>query len=154
MPSPNKWGPVTWRLFHSLIESLKDESFPSIYPQLFMQIKNLCSVLPCPICSAHASGYLSKITDDHINTKIKFRNMMYIFHNVVNAKNKKPGFLVQDLEKYKNANIVDCFNNCMREFNTNGNMNLIAESFHRKKRTSVFKKWLIINIKSFCFRPN
>jgi hypothetical protein len=154
MTPPNKWGPVTWNLFHSLIESVTDEAFNSVYRELFNQIRSVCAVLPCPICASHANQYLSNITDAHINTQIKFRNMLYNFHNAVNMRNKKPGFLVQDLDKYKNQNIPQCFNNCVKEFNTKGNMTQISESFHRANRLKIFKKWIVENITLGRLRPN
>ena len=154
MSPPNKWGPVTWILFHSLVESIEDDKFSQVYRQFFNLIKNMCSVLPCPTCSQHATIYLSRLTDAHINTKERMRNMLYIFHNTINARNKKKGFFVEDLEKYKNANIVECFNNCIREFNTKGNMNQLTESFHRKARVALFRKWLVTAISARIVRPN
>ena len=61
MVQPTIWGPPIWTLFHVLIERINDEEFPKLYKELFHYIKRICTYLPCPECSQHASQFLSKI---------------------------------------------------------------------------------------------
>ena len=67
--SPNVWGPPVWMLLHSLAEKIKEEKFSEIGPQLFNIIKNVCSNLPCPDCSMHATRFFSRVNFSLIKTK-------------------------------------------------------------------------------------
>jgi len=147
--SPNEWGPPIWILFHTLAEKIKEENFTELGPQIFNIIKRICSNLPCPDCSLHATIFLSKVNFSHIKTKTDFKHLMYIFHNVVNKKNKKSLYNVVNLSKYANANLISTFNNFVSKFHTRGNMKLLADSFQRKIIVTEFKKWFMTNYKYF-----
>lgn len=149
MPSPEVWGPPTWTLFHVLTQKINEEHFKTIMPQLFNHIKRICSFLPCPECSQHAKLFLDKININDIKTKSDLINIFYIFHNVVNQRKRKGLFLYSNLNKYKMINVADAFNSFVTVYNTNGNMKLLTESFHRKLIINQFKMWLKNNIKFF-----
>ena len=148
--SPNEWGPPIWTFFHTLAEKIHEDAYAELMPQLVAYIKKICVYLPCPDCSQHAGQFLAKVNFSTIKTKNDFKNIMFIFHNMVNHRNKKPQFNIADLSKYANGgNIIDAYNNFITVFQTNGNMKLLADSFQRKRLISEFKKWLIANIKHF-----
>ena len=147
--STNVWGPPTWILFHTLIAKLTDDGFNTIGLQLFNYIKRICNNLPCPDCAQHATQFLSRVNMATIKTKDDLRNTMYIFHNMVNKRKKKPMYHVNDLEKYKSNNSVEKYNNFIMHFKTKGNMKLLADSFQRKLLVNDFKKWLMTNIRFF-----
>ena len=149
MPPPEVWGPPTWTLFHVLAEKINEQHFNRLLPQLFNQIKRICSFLPCPECSIHARQFLDKINISDIKTKTDLKNTLYLFHNAVNARKRKPLFNYINMDKYNKIPITQAFNSFVVIYNTNGNMKLLTESFHRRFIINDFKKWLTINLKYF-----
>ena len=149
MPAPEIWGPPTWTLLHTLAEKIHEEDFNKLMPQMFGLIKRICAYLPCPDCSQHATHFLAKLKPEQIATKNDFKNMLYLFHNMVNAKKKKPLYNYANMSVYQNLNIVNVFNNFVSVYNTKGNMKLLAESFQRKLIVKELKRWIVNNINSF-----
>ena len=149
MPSLEVWGPAVWTLFHTLAERVHEDAYPFIAKELFGQIVRICNVLPCPDCSTDASNFLAKITISTLKTKTDFKNLIYLFHNYVNAKKRKPLFNVMNLNMYNNYKLIPVVNNFLVNFNTKGNMNLINESFQRTLVINSFKKWISRNLRGF-----
>jgi len=149
MSPPEVWGPAVWTLFHTLIEKVNDQAYPFIKVQLFGQIRRICGFLPCPECSADATNFLAKVNINDLKTKVDFRNTFYVFHNMVNAKKRKPLFNYSKLASYKNYGIVYVVNNFISKYNTKGNMKLLAESFQRKMVLGEFKSWFTKTIRAF-----
>jgi len=149
MPAPSVWGPPTWTLLHTLAEKIHEEDFNKLIPQMFMLIKRICAYLPCPDCSQHATQFLAKLKPEQMATKIEFKNTLYLFHNMVNARKKKPLFNYGNINYYQNLNIFNVFNNFVSIYNTKGNMKLLSESFQRLLVIKDLKRWLINNINSF-----
>jgi len=149
MTQPSIWGPPIWTLFHTLIEKIKEENFKNIYMELFNHIKRICSYLPCPDCSQHATLFLSKVKYEHISNKNDFKNMLYVFHNKVNIRKQKKLLPYSELNKYKNYNILAVYNKFVTVYNTKGNMKMLTESFQRQFVIKSFKEWLIKNISNF-----
>lgn len=149
MPAPNIWGPPIWTLFHTLAEKIHEEDFNRLIPQMFGLIKRICVYLPCPDCSQHATQFLAKIKPEQIATKVDFKNTLYLFHNMVNNRKKKPLFNYGNINAYQELNIVRVYNNFIAVYNTKGNMNLLTESFQRELIIKDLKKWLTTNHNSF-----
>ena len=149
MSPPEVWGPAVWTLFHTLAEKVTDEAYPFIKGQLFGQIRRICGFLPCPECSADATIFLAKVNINDLKTKIDFRNTFYLFHNMVNAKKRKPLFNYGNITSYSNYGIVPVINNFISKYNTKGNMKLLAESFQRKMVLDEFKSWFTKTIRAF-----
>ena len=149
MTQPSTWGPPIWKLFHVLIEKIKDDSFKNIYLSLFNHIKRICSYLPCPECSKHATHFLSTVKMEQISNKIDFKHMLHYFHNKVNLRKKKPLFQQSHLDKYKNNFLIPTYNNFISVYNTKGNLNMLTESFQRQLVIKDFKKWILQNIHHF-----
>jgi hypothetical protein len=149
MVQPTIWGPPIWKLFHVLIEKIKEEHFPQIHMELFHFIKKISSYLPCPDCSQHATLFLSKVKPNQISNKNDFKNMLYVFHNQVNIRKRKPPFPYSQMEKYKQYNIIPVYNKFITVYNTKGNMKMLTESFQRQFVIQDFKKWLVKNLQSF-----
>jgi len=143
------WGPAVWTLFHTMAEKVSEQSYPIIANQLFSQIVKICKVLPCPDCASDASNFLAKINIVNLKTKTSLKNMIYLFHNYVNVKKRKPLFNYENINIYKNYPIIPVLNNFNAKFNTKGNMNLISESFQRNLVQSEFKKWIVSNLVAF-----
>ena len=149
MPSPSIWGPPTWTLLHTMAEKIHEEDFNKLRGQMLGLVKRICSYLPCPDCSQHATQFLAKLKPEQIATKIDFKNTLYLFHNMVNARKKKPLFNYGNINVYQNLNIANVFNNFVAVYNTKGNMKLLSESFQRVLIVKDLKKWLIANHESF-----
>ncbi len=149
MPAPTIWGPPTWTLLHTLAEKINENDFNKLIPQLFSLIKRICTYLPCPDCSQHATQYLAKLKPEQISTKLNLKNTLYLFHNMVNAKKKKSLYNYANINVYQNLNIANVFNNFVSVYNTKGNMKLLTESFQRALVVKDLKRWLMNNINSF-----
>ena len=149
MSPPEVWGPAVWSLFHTLAEKINEEAYVSIAPQLFNMITRICAFLPCPDCSRDATRFLSKIKISNMRTKSDFITTFYLFHNSVNSKKKKPLFFHSSLSVYKNYNLMNVVNNFIANYQTRGNMQLLAESFQRKLIIKDFKNWFSITIRAF-----
>jgi hypothetical protein len=149
MTQPSIWGPPIWTLFHTLLEKIKEENFNTLYIELFNHIKRICSYLPCPECSQHATLFLSKVKPEQISNKNDFKNMLYVFHNKVNVRKHKTLFAYSEMNRYKYLNIIVVYNKFTTVYNTKGNMKMLTESFQRQFVIKNFKQWLIKNIKSF-----
>jgi hypothetical protein len=131
MSPPEVWGPAVWRLFHTLIEKMNPEFYSHVIGSTFGMIVQICKVLPCPECSRDASSFLAKIKLKDYKTKDEFKNMLYLFHNMVNAKKRKPLFNHAHMNIYSNFNLTFVINDFISKYNTKGNMKLLAESFQR-----------------------
>jgi hypothetical protein len=136
-------------LFHSLAEKIKEDKFSEVGPQLFSMIKKVCTSLPCPECSMHATAFMSRVNFSTVSTKTEFKHMLYIFHNVVNKRKNKPLFNVLGITNYSTTNLVVAFNNFVRVYQTRGNMKLLADSFQRNLILRDFRKWFMANFKNF-----
>jgi hypothetical protein len=149
MSPPEVWGPAVWTLFHTLAEKVNEQAYPFVKAQLFAQIRRICGFLPCPECSSDATIFLAKVNINDLKTKFDFRNTFYLFHNMVNAKKRKPLFNYSHIVSYNNYGIVPVINNFISKYNTKGNMKLLAESFQRKLVVSEFTSWFKRNILAF-----
>lgn len=141
MSPPEIWGPAVWTLFHTLAEKINPEAYSKVIPSLFGMIVQICKLLPCPDCSRDASKFLAKIKINEYKTKDEFKNMLYLFHNWVNAKKRKPLYNYANMDKYKNINIMFVINDFIAKYNTKGNMKLLSESFQRSFVVRSFLKW-------------
>ena len=148
MPAPEVWGPATWTLFHVLAEKVNEFVYPRIAGQLFDVVRRICSALPCPECAQDATIFLSKVRLHELRTKNDFKNMIYMFHNYVNSKKRRPLFNYVNLEIYKRYNIVSVLNRFISVYHTKGNMRLLAESFQRQIIIRNIREWFSRNI---CF---
>lgn len=104
------WGTPTWYLFHSISARINEEYYKNNYKMIWSFIKNVCSLLPCPYCRSHAISYVSKISNEQINTKDKLINVLFDFHNFANINSGSEQYLKEKLEIYEKANMTKIFN--------------------------------------------
>jgi hypothetical protein len=147
--SPSQWGPPTWLFMHTLVEKVKEESYPIIGGQIITNIIQICANLPCPDCADHSKIFWSKVKICNIKTKQDLINLIFVFHNTVNKRKQLAPFKYDDLQYYKSKNIINTFNTFSANFNTKGNMKLLTESFHRGRLVVFLRNWLIGNIVHF-----
>lgn len=100
------WGVLTWMLFHTLAEKVKDEYFTSVINNITGLIKKICICLPCPYCRNDAQNYLSSINFKLIQNKNDLKLFLLDFHNHVNQKLDNEQCSYNILEKYENLDIV------------------------------------------------
>ena len=138
-----EWGPPTWYLFHTLAEKIMDEIFEKKKKELFNIIKMICSNLPCPECSHHASTILKTVKIDNIKSKSEFKNLLLSFHNHVNKRLNYPQFTLEQLNnKYEKANI----NNIVTYFVNNWSkkshiLKLMTLELHKQRALVQFNEW-------------
>lgn len=149
MSPPEVWGPAVWTLFHTLAEKLNPNAYNQVIHSLFGMIVQICKVLPCPDCSKDASIFLAKIKLSDYKTKDEFKNMLYLFHNYVNAKKRKPLYNYTNMNVYKNMHLGIVINNFIAKYNTKGNMKLLTESFQRGFVIKNFISWFKYNNRAF-----
>ena len=147
--SINTWGPAVWLLFHTIAEKIKEPNNTRICRELFYQIKNICKFLPCPDCASHASLSLANVNISRINNKSDLKQILFIFHNSVNARKKKDICSIDELEKYKGTNLSAALYNFKMNYNSTRNMKLMSDTFQRKIVLSQFNQWLEINKQNF-----
>lgn len=138
---PMLWGEPTWLFLHTIAHKVKDESFTLVRRDLMNNIYAICCNLPCPTCSQHAKQYLDSINFSAITTKEQLKQMLFTFHNSVNARKSLPMFPVEQLDnKYSLAITSKIFNNFIVHFNdTYRSPGMIADDLYRKQ----LSKWLI-----------
>ena len=143
--SINKWGPAVWLLFHTIVEKIKEPDNTRLCRELFYQIKNICKFLPCPDCAGHATTNLANVNISRITSKSDLKQILFVFHNSVNIRKKKPLFTISELEKYTRANLSAVIYNFKMNYNSTRNMKLMGETFQRSLVISQFNQWLNIN---------
>ena len=149
MSPSSKWGPPIWRFIHCLIENIREEEFHTMGPVVFGLIKQICKTLPCPLCSTHATQFLSTVRFQHIHSKNDLIYLLYIFHNTVRKRKKQSIFSDKDLVQYKSYNLFRCFNDFVNAYKTQGNMKLMADNFSRDITVRQIKQFLVKNKNNF-----
>lgn len=137
-----KWGAPTWYLFHTLAEKVKEDSFPLIRKELMDIIFTICTNLPCPDCANHATRFMQGINYDTILTKDDFKELLFRFHNSVNARKGFPIFDRSELDNmYAKANTTNIILNFYNNFKTK-TMKVTTNSFYRTTSFNNIKSWL------------
>jgi hypothetical protein len=149
----NKWGPSVWKFFHSLVHSVKEESFPIIGRQILNYIIQISSMLPCPDCSTHAKMFFNKINLNQISSKDKAIELLYFFHNVVNKNTKKGMFPRHLLFIYDNINVFSSYNSFVIAYTSNIPSKLTTETFARKSLMKNLHEWLLSSRSHFTIPP-
>ena len=133
MSSINKWGNITWTLFHVIAEKIDKQKFNEIRQQLIDILYGICRNLPCPICSKDAINILNKEYLRNITTKEHFIEFLRQFHNIVNIKLKKPQVSINEYQTlYVNKNIGLIIKNFYFIYNQKyNNSKLMVDTFHK-----------------------
>ena len=139
------WANPTWFFFHTLIEKIQPEQYMIIKNELLDHIKNICSILPCPDCAAHATEYMRKIRRTP-QDKEGFKRMLYQFHNTVNIRTKKSLFEYSAMEMYARVNLNVCYRLFRNEFvKKTYNPKMLMDSMNRVTYIKNLDKWMIQN---------
>uniref|UniRef100_A0A6C0I5N6 thiol oxidase n=1 Tax=viral metagenome TaxID=1070528 RepID=A0A6C0I5N6_9ZZZZ len=150
-PKKMKWGQPTWYIIHTLAEKVKEEAFVSIRTELLRQIYNICTNLPCPICSTHATEYLNGVNFSTIVSKDQLKMMLFQFHNEVN---KRKGVEELPLDECNAKYVTAVTENMFQYFlistkERQYNVQLISNNAYRERVVKYFREWLTKNSGSF-----
>jgi hypothetical protein len=139
------WANPTWFFFHTLIEKIHPDHYLIIKHELLGQIKNICSILPCPDCANHATEYMKHIKQPPPD-KEGFKRMLYQFHNAVNIRTKKQLFKYEAMEMYSRVNLNVCYVLFRNEFvKKTYNPKMLMDSMNRTNYIKNLDKWMIQN---------
>jgi len=146
-----EWTNNTWNLFHTMAEKVKENEFNNIRGKLFYYIKGICSKLPCPDCSHHATIFMANVRFENIQNKDDLKNLFFIFHNNVNKRINKPVCKKNVLEQYKNKKFHLVLNDFFQTFTTStkGNFTFMSENYNRKIFIDDFLSFMKNNINRF-----
>jgi hypothetical protein len=146
-----EWGPHTWKMFHTLAHKVKPEYFDEVKTELINYVFKISSNLPCPYCSSHARLYIKKIKVSSIKSKDDFINFIFLFHNNVNSKLKKPMFSFDDLHKtYENENTLQIINAFINRYSLSSRRtHLFYNALSCKQILGMFMNWIQLNIHAF-----
>ena len=133
--SKQSWGNNTWKIFHTISVKIKDKATFEDIQNVLEIIKEICNNLPCPICSNHATQLFKSVKLDTIKTKEDLIHFLFVFHNKVNIRLKKPPYLKElVLHTYEKLNLNNCLNIFVHIYNNiKGSNHMMIHNFHRKK---------------------
>ena len=145
-----KWGKPVWTFFHVMSQKIKPEYFNLVIKDFLNFVLMICSALPCPICSAHASEYLRAINFNNIRSKEDLINLFFVFHNVVNQRKSYAVLQRDNIPSYENENTVVVLRNFIYAFEDKSrSMKLMADDLARSRISARFKFWINENLKYF-----
>lgn len=148
--SKSVWGPATWEMIHCLVLKTNDIDNVNNIESIKNIISSICSNLPCPICSTHATSYLKTNFFSQINNIVNLRMFIFNFHNKVNQRLKKNGLdYSAHISKYNEIKLINVVNNFIKIYNTNSGVTMILYSFHKKQLIQQIKSYFINNIKLY-----
>ena len=147
--SKSEWGNVTWILFHSIIEKIKDDTPNQTIKMLFENIKLICNNLPCPYCRDHATSYLNNYNKYNFDTKEKLKLFFFTFHNNVNKNLNKKIMNIEILDKYKTANLNNILNSFNNVYLKKYTSKLLMHNFHRRLALKKFFNFVKTNKQYF-----
>ena len=149
--SKRRWGAPTWIVLHTFASKVKPEHYNLVKHSLLDWVKRLASVLPCPDCASHAISHLGSISADRLTTKEMFVEMLWVFHNKVNARIGKPVQPRKVLNVYKRVNFQYVYKVFATEYTRPlHNVRLVTQDMARRDIVSRLTRWLRTNQRYFC----
>jgi len=150
-PKTMKWGQPTWFFLHTMAQKVKEDQFPKIRREFLDIIFKICNNLPCPDCATHATRFMQGVNFDTITTKQHLKDLLFRFHNAVNARKGFSQFDYKELDaKYSSAITMNIIHIFMQHFENKGySARVSAHNFHRGMAIVTIKQWLSTNIQSF-----
>tara|TARA_B100000424_G_C22901168_1_gene479270 strand:- start:210 stop:668 length:459 start_codon:yes stop_codon:yes gene_type:complete len=147
----SEWGPCIWKTLHVLTIKIKDEAFNEQRKKLIDMLIQMCSNLPCPICSSHAMIMIRKYNLKNMKTKEGLIKTLFLMHNEVNGRLKKPLFvydtLIPTYKAYNTREIMSDYYN--KNIRMKFGEKMMLHSFHRKTFLMSFIRYIRQNIDKF-----
>lgn len=150
-PKTMKWGQPTWFFLHTMAQKVKEDKFLQIRKEFLDMIFKICNNLPCPDCANHATRFMQGVNFDTITTKQHLKDLLFRFHNTVNARKGFAQFDYKELDaKYSSAITINIIQSFMQHFENKGySARVSAHNFHRGMAIVQLKNWLSANIQAF-----
>jgi len=140
------WGPLTWKLLHTLSAKIIDSKFQAAKEDIFTIIYAICSSLPCPICRTHATTYIKNNNMNRITNKQELTNFLFIFHNTVNGRLNKAPHKLSDV--VVSASLQTTFAAFMHHY-THNRTDDLSYSFQRRLNLKSIMKLMIKHTNNF-----
>jgi hypothetical protein len=145
-----KWGRPIWTFFHVTAQKIRPEYFNNIIKDYLNNIILICGVLPCPVCSAHATEYLRSINLNNIRSKEDLIHFFFNFHNAVNMRKGFQVLIRDNIPDYGAMNTLNVIHTFMRAFEDKSRaMKLMADDLARIRTAQRLKTWINQNIQYF-----
>ena len=145
-----KWGRPIWTFFHVTAQKIKPEYFNNIIKDYLNNIILICGVLPCPICSAHATEYLRAINMNNIRSNEDLIQLFFNFHNAVNMRKGFQVLVRDNIPDYGAMSTLSVVHAFMRAFEDKTRaMKLMADDLARIRTAQRLKTWINQNIQYF-----
>jgi len=137
------WAIPTWIFLHTLAAAVPEERYPELRHEILRNIKALLSVLPCPDCAKHATDAMEKIDVKHVPTKAALKQVLWKFHNSVNARLGKKQFTEAELAIYDRCNLFIVYRLFFAEFTKpTHNSKLMMDVMQRNGIMKRFDAWM------------
>jgi hypothetical protein len=148
--SPTYWGPYVWIFLHTLAARISEEGYHNLQSSIYNIVERILTLLPCPECSADALSFFKTIPKNSLTTKRSFCNSLYLLHNRVNAKLRKPLFNSTQLSGYEYIHLGNAYSNFAKVFNTTSTR-IMADNMQRRLFLRQLEGWLSTNRSSFMY---
>ena len=141
------WAMPTWIFLHTLAAQIPEQRYQAIKEELLSKIKSLMYVLPCPDCANHATEAMAKIELKHIPTKAAFKQVIWKFHNSVNARIGKRQFTEAELGIYEKCHLGTIYAIFFNEFTKPvHNSKLMMDVMARNGVMRKFHAWMVSTV--------
>ena len=141
------WAVPTWIFLHTLAAQIPEDRYTAVRAQLLEQVKSLLAVLPCPDCANHATEAMEPIKLSHVATKAAFKNVLWKFHNSVNARLKKRQLPEEELAVYDRCNLRVVYQIFFQEFmRPSHNSKLMMDVMMRNRVMARFHTFMITSV--------
>ena len=147
------WGRCTWILFHNIADKIDKDEYVRLKGEIFNLFTDVCVNLPCRICAAHASEFISNVHINSIPTRELFKSMLFHFHNKVNEETGKYKFSKERLSGYANCSLSTSLLNFhtyySKRYSTVLMVGFASTANRRQRIADNLYKWMTDNWKSF-----
>jgi hypothetical protein len=133
------WGPATWYVLHCMVLKLNDNAPPPVLEKVKVMISRIAANLPCPTCSSHATSYLKQNNFSKVQTLPELRMFMFVFHNKVNERLKKPTLTYEEHVTLYNSMMLSMVLTNMMTIYKSMNQTSVTMMLYSYHRTSMIK---------------
>lgn len=129
---PEVWGPAIWTFMHVFVRKLRPEMYPQAGYFIFNILVRICANLPCPTCTMHAMQFWRQVRFGGIRSKKDLEHIVFLFHNIVNERKKKPAYdetLIADV--YNGKKLSEVFASFAAVYAVRGDSRFMADSLQR-----------------------
>jgi hypothetical protein len=145
-------------LLHTFPKFLDNDFFIKNKITILSLLHNICTSVPCPQCSKHATTNLKKYNYFHksINNSVtQLENNIHKFHNQVNKMLNKDLYKESILEEYENVNFLEIYKSWSELYVLKGmNMKLMSHKNIVNKARNDFISFINHNLKYFIRKVN